>query len=144
MGMYKKIVLALDGSEISKNALRHAVELAKQNNATLIAVHVIPPIDVMDIETFKPETLLRGLRKEGEKILLEAQELAQKKGVEVQTRLEEGIPFEKICEVAQDSEADLIVMGSHGRTGIGKVLIGSVTERVISKTHCRPVLVVKA
>lgn len=143
MDMYKKIVLAVDGSEVSKNALKHAVELAKENNGTLIAVHVIPPIDVTDIEVFKPETLKRGLRKEGERILSEVIELAQKKGVKVQTIIEEGIPFEKICEVAENSDSDLIVMGSHGRTGIGKVFIGSVTERVISKTHCRPVLVVK-
>ena len=144
MDMYKKIVLAVDGSEVSKNALRHAVELAKQNNGTLIAVYVIPPIDVLDIETFKPDSLMRGLRQEGEKILSEVRELAEKKGVNVQTRLEEGIPFEKICEVAQDSGADIIVMGSHGRTGIGKVLIGSVTERVISRAQCCPVLVIKA
>ncbi len=142
MDMYKKIVLAVDGSEVSKNALRHAVELAKQNNGTLIAVHVIPPIDVTDIETFKPETLMRGLKEEGEKILSEVKELAGKEGVKVQTVIEEGIPFEKICEVAQNSDGDLIVMGSHGRTGIGKVLIGSVTERVISRAHC-PVLAVK-
>ncbi len=143
MDMYKKIVLAVDGSEVSKNALRHAVELAKQNNGTLIAVHVVPPIDVTDIETFKPETLMRGLKEEGEKILSEVKELAGKEDVKVQTVIEEGIPFEKICEVAQNLDGDLIVMGSHGRTGIGKVFIGSVTERVISRTHCCPVLVVK-
>ncbi len=142
MDMYKKIVLAVDGSEVSKNALRHAVELTKQNNGTLIAVHVIPPIDVTDIETFKPETLLRGLKEEGEKILSEVKELAREKDVKVQTIIEEGIPFEKICEVAQNSDGDIIVMGSHGRTGIEKVFIGSVTERVISRAHC-PVLVVK-
>ena len=143
MDMYKKIVLAVDGSEVSRNALRHAIELTKQNNGTLIAVHVIPPIDVTDIETFKPESLMRGLRQEGEKILSEVKELAQKEGVKVQATIEEGVPFEKICEVAENTDSDIIVMGSHGRTGIGKVFIGSVTERVISRTHCRPVLVVK-
>ncbi len=142
MDMYKTIILAVDGSEVSRNALRHAVELAKQNNGTLVAVHVIPPIDVMDIETFKPESLIRGLREEGKKILSEVRELAAGEDVKVQTTIEEGIPFEVICEAARSSGADIIVMGSHGRTGIGKVFIGSVTERVISRAHC-PVLVVK-
>lgn len=143
MDMYKKIVLAADGSEASINAVKHAIALATNCKGTLIAVYVITPIDVTDIETFKPEMLHDGLKKEGEKILSEIKERAGKEGVEVQTRIEDGIPDEKICEVAGDSDADLIVMGSHGRTGFGKVFIGSVTERVISKEQCRPVLVVR-
>ncbi len=143
MEMYKKMVLAVDGSDVSKSAVRHAVALAKSTSGTLIAMHVIPPIDITDIETFKPDTLQQGLRREGEKILSEVKGLAEKEGVQVQTRIEDGVPYEKICEVAGDSGADLIIMGSHGRTGIGKVFIGSVTERVISKAKCCPVLVVK-
>ena len=143
MDMYNKIVLAVDGSDASTNAIKHSVALAKSNNATIIALYVIPPINITDIETFRPDTLLQGLKQEGEKILAGVKELAGKEGVEVQTRVEDGIPDEKICEVAGDSDADLIIMGSHGRTGFGKVFIGSVTERVISKEKCRPVLVVR-
>ncbi len=143
MDMYKKVVLAVDGSEISSNAVRHAVMLAKQNNATIIAVHVVQPIDILDIETFKPDTVMHGLRQEGEQILSEVKKIAENEGVEVQTRIEDGPPYEKICDVAADTGADLIIMGSHGHTGIGKVFIGSVTERVISKIKSCPVLVVK-
>jgi nucleotide-binding universal stress UspA family protein len=141
--MYKKIVLAVDGSEVSKNAAKHAIALAKSTGGKLIAVHVIPPFDVTDIESFKPDTIMKGLRAEGEKILSEVKGLASKEGVQIDTRVEDGIPYERICEVAEESDADLIVMGSHGRTGIGKVFIGSVAERVIGKAKCRPVLVVK-
>ena len=141
--MYKKIVLAVDGSEISKNAAKHAVALAKSTGGELIAIHIVPPIDVTDIESFKPEMLLNGLRKEGENILSEVKSLASQAGVKIQTHVEDGIPYERICEVAEEQDADLIIMGSHGRTGLGKVFIGSVAERVISKTKCRPVLVVK-
>ena len=141
--MYKKIVLATDGSDASENAVKHAVALAKSNNGTIIALNVIAPIDITDIETFRPDVLLKGLKQEGEKILAGVKEVAGKDGVEVRTRVEEGIPDEVICEVAGDSDADLIIMGSHGRTGFGKVFIGSVTERVISKEKCRPVLVVR-
>lgn len=141
--MYKKIVLAVDGSDVSKNAAKHAVALAKSTGGELIAIHVVPPIDVTDIESFKPDTLLDGLRKEGEKILDDVRSIASSEGVKIKTSVEDGIPYEKICEVADASDADLIVMGSHGRTGIGKVFIGSVAERVISKAKCRPVLVVK-
>lgn len=142
MDMYKKIVVAVDGSEVSKNAFRHAVELTRQNNGALTVIHIVPQIETLDIETFKPESLRKGMMQEGEKILSEVRELAGKSGITVQASVEEGVPFEKICEVADKSDADLIVMGSHGRSGIGKVLIGSVTERVISRTSC-PVLVVK-
>ena len=141
--MYKKMVLAVDGSEVSKNAVKHAIALAKHNNGMLIAVHVIPPIDVTDIESFKPDTILQGLKQEGENILSDVKGLAAKENVQVQTRIEVGVPYDMICEVADETDADLIIMGSHGRTGIGKVFIGSVTERVISRTKCRPVLVVK-
>ncbi|GBE03518.1 MAG TPA: universal stress protein [Nitrospirae bacterium] len=141
--MYKKILLAVDGSDASGNAIKHAIALAKNNNGTLIALYVISPIYITDIETFKPEMLYRGLKQEGEKILADIKELAGKDGVEVMTRIEDGIPDEIICEVAGDSDADLIIMGSHGRTGFGKVFIGSVTERVISKEKCCPVLVVR-
>ncbi len=142
MVLFNKIVLAVDGSEISRNAVKYAIELARQSNGTIIAIHVIPPIDVMDIETFNPEKILEGLKEEGKKILSEVDELAAKAGVKVQTSIETGVPFEKICAVAEALGCDLILMGSHGRTGIGKVLIGSVTERVISRATC-PVLVVR-
>lgn len=141
--MYKTIVLAVDGSEISKNAAKHAVALAKSAGGKLIAVHVVPPIDVMDIESFKPEMLLKGLRKEGEKILSDVRDIASVEGVEISTSVVDGIPYDRICEAAEEADADLIIMGSHGRTGLGKVFIGSVAERVISKAKCRPVLVVK-
>lgn len=143
MALYNKLVLAIDGSDASKVAVKHAVALAKESGGTLIAVHVVPPIDVTDIETFRPDTVLEGLKKEGEKILSEVKDIADKEGVQIQTRIEDGVPYDKICEVADESDADLIIMGSHGRTGIGKVFIGSVTENVISKEKCRPVLVVR-
>lgn len=141
--MYKKIVLAVDGSEVGKNAAKHAVALAKSTGGKLIAVHVIPPFSVTEIESFKPDTIMKGLREEGEKILSDVKEIASKDGVQVDARIEDGIPYDRICEVAEESNADLIVMGSHGRTGIGKVFIGSVAERVIGKIKCCPVLVVK-
>ena len=143
MAIYKKLVLAVDGSEVSKSAVQHAVKLAKQESGTIIAVHIIPPIDVTDIETFRPEMVLESLKREGEQILAEVKEIAEKEGAQVQTRIEYGIPYEKICEAAEESDADLIIMGSHGHSGIEKVFIGSVTERVIRKIKCCPVLVVK-
>jgi nucleotide-binding universal stress UspA family protein len=141
--MYKKIVLAVDGSEVSKNAAKHAVALAKSTGGELTAIHVVPPIDASIVESFNPEMLFEGLKKEGEKILSEVRDIASAEGVRIETRVEEGIPDEKICEVAEELNTDLIVMGSHGRTGIGKVFIGSVAERVISKEKGHPVLVVR-
>ena len=143
MDMYKKIVLAVDGSEASSNAIKHAVALAKNNTGTLIALYVVSPIDISNLGVVKPEMLYQGLKEEGEKILSGIKGLAQNEGVDIQTRVEEGIPDEVICKVAEESDADLIIMGSHGRTGFGKVFVGSVTERVISKEKSCPVLVVR-
>nr|HID58254.1 universal stress protein [Desulfobacterales bacterium] len=129
---YKRILVATDGSEFSDEALRQAVSLAKKNNARLTAVSVA--------YTARPWVLKDAIRQEAEKALLRAKELAEQEGVVLRTRIEEGYPFEKIIEVAKELKSDLIVMGSHGHTGIGKILIGSVTERVIGGAPC-PVLV---
>lgn len=86
------------------------------------------------------DELLKG---QGEKILAEAREIAESEGVTIRTRLEEGEPFEKIIEVTQEENCDLIVMGRRGITRLERALMGSVTARVIGHTPC-PVMIVKA
>lgn len=130
---YKRILIATDGSEFSEEAVRRALALAKENNAQVTAVCVVYAV--------RTWALKDSIRQEAEKFLAQAQELAQQEGIFLRTRIEEGYPFEKIIEVAKELGSDLIVMGSHGHTGIGKIFLGSVTERVIGGAPC-PVLVV--
>jgi nucleotide-binding universal stress UspA family protein len=134
MEMYKKILVATDGSDSSEEALKKAFRIAKQNNGQVTAVCVASFTHAW--------ALKNAMREEAEKTLERARELAGQEGVSLATRIEEGYPFEEIVEAAKKLHSDLIIMGSHGHTGITKVLLGSVTERVIGMAPC-PVLVVK-
>ena len=131
---YKRILVATDGSKFSEEAVRRALVLAKENNAQVTAVSVA--------YTDRAWALKDAVMEDAKRTLAQAQEIARQEGVPLRTRIEEGYPFEKIIEVAKELESDLIVMGSHGHTEIGKILIGSVTERVIGGAPC-PVLVVQ-
>jgi nucleotide-binding universal stress UspA family protein len=134
MEMYKRILVATDGSDFSEEALKRALRMAKQNNGQVTAVCVASSTHAWALKD--------AMRQEAEKALDRARELAKQEGVSLATRIEEGYPFEEIVAAAEKLGSDLIVMGSHGHTGISKVLLGSVTERVIGIASC-PVLVVK-
>jgi nucleotide-binding universal stress UspA family protein len=138
MKMYEKILVATDGSSYSEEAVEYAINLAKASGAELIALHVAtidPSIgmiweDVKDIVMTRQGTMLEDIKKE-----------AEKRGVDIRTIIEQGIPSEKIIETAEKEGADVIIMGSHGHSGLEKILVGSVTERVIGGTSL-PVMVV--
>ncbi len=131
---FKNIVIATDASRFSERAAEEAVQLAKQTGAALYAIAVTRP-------DATPERI-----KESEDALQRIKTLSQKEAIRVETELVKNRPHEKICEAiiefAKRNTADLIVMGSHGRTGISKLLMGSVAERVIGHAPCA-VLVVK-
>lgn len=134
MGTYKRILVATDGSEFSQEAVKRALALAKENSAEVIAVYVA--------STQRAWILKEALNQEAKRILAQAKEFADREGLSLKTRIEEGYPFEQIIKVAKEINSDLIIMGSHGRTGMRKILVGSVTERVIGGAPC-PVLVVQ-
>lgn len=136
---YDTILVATDGSSYSDAAVEYAINLAKNCNSKLIVLHVatIDPSIGMIWENVKEIVMSRQ-----KKMLERVKKNAEKKGVEnVETLIVRGIPSEKILEVAESHNADLIVMGSHGHTKIGRIVIGSVTERVAGKAPC-PVLVI--
>jgi nucleotide-binding universal stress UspA family protein len=126
----KRIVLATDGSAHSEAAAGTAGHLAKRFNL---------PVTVVSVITSSHSASRRA---EAEKAVNAKVERLQAMGVTVEGKLVEGRPDEAIVKAAEDVGADLIIMGSHGRTGLVKVLLGSVAERVIGQAHC-PVLVVK-
>ncbi len=139
MGKYRKILVAFDGSESSKNALRQAIKLANTEKCWIKVLSVIPAYEG------EMELWVRGvkdaLRKPGEKMLSEAMEIAKSEGALIMTSLEEGEAYERIIDTADGENCDLIVMGSRGMRLIESTLVGSVTARVIGYTH-RDVLVV--
>jgi len=130
MSRYNKILVPMDGSETSKNALRQSFKLAFDEKMWMTVVAIDPPylgdIDLVGISNIKD--VLKG---RGEEILEEARKIAAEENASIKTRHEEGEPFAKIVEIAEEENCDLIVMGRRGLHGIERTLMGSVTAKVI-------------
>jgi universal stress protein A len=134
----RTILHPTDFSERSAAAFRLACALARDYDAWLIALHVMPSEVVYAEGVVLPTP--QGYRLE---MLDKLEEMrAEGPGVRIETRLAEGNPAEQINRLAAEVPCDLIVMGTHGRTGLGRLLMGSVAEQVVRKAPC-PVLTVK-
>jgi len=130
------ILFATDFSEHSNHALHAARALARDYDAQLIALHVVPYPTMTYSDGVIPPDL--GIRDEAAREELEHLDLPPGS----QRRFEEGDTVETILRTAREADADLIVMGTHGRTGLSRLLMGSVAEPVVRKAHC-PVLTVR-
>lgn len=139
-GSYRRLLVAVDASESGSNAFRQACRLGggEARIAAITAIPVYP--DQFDVLATK-ERVGEALRREGERILSEVEKVAREEGVDVKLILEEGSPFERIVDVAEEGGYDLIVMGRRGKSRIEKALVGSVTSRVIGHSQ-RDVMVV--
>jgi len=133
----KTILAATDFSPMSEHAFRFAGALARDYGARLIALHVIhPPVAVYaETAVFMEEPDFSAAR--------ETLNALRIPGVDVEYRLMEGEPAATIVQVAEETHANLIVMGTHGRGGIVRVLMGSVAEDVLRSAPC-PVMTVKS
>jgi len=136
-GELKRILVPLDGSRFSKEALTRALALAGEQQGELLAVSVLdaPASFTHEVPDVAQE-ILAGL----EKLVGDAASKAAAQGVPCHTGVYQGSAYRAIVDAAGQNQADLIVMGSHGRTGLKRLLMGSVTERVIGYAEC-PVLV---
>ncbi|MFC7211714.1 universal stress protein [Natronoarchaeum sp. GCM10025321] len=128
--MYRRILLPTDGSAGSQRALEHAVALADEVGATIHAVYVVNTSEYDELEGNSTDELERT----GETALDGVQRTCGRVGVDVETELRHGAPHEEILAAADDAAADAIVMGTHGRTGIDRLLVGSVTERIVRES----------
>lgn len=141
MGRYRKILVAVDGSEAGKNAFRQACRIGRQDKSWITVITTIPIFsDQFDVLSIR-EKVSATLKAEGEKILADIRQIAQEEDVFIRTILEEGTPFDTIVDTGDEGNFDLIVMGRHGRQRVEKALVGSVTARVIGNSQ-RDVLVV--
>lgn len=144
--MYKQILVPVDGSQTALGALRHAVELARAFKAELFVVHVIDiyPFLGVGAETAVGQAeYLSAANANAEGALRAAVEIVEAAGLPCESATVEGHAAEEgILQAAGTADADLIVMGSHGRRGIEKLLLGSVTQRVLQQARV-PVLVVR-
>jgi len=146
--LVNKILVALDGSKASNDALNFALELAELTSASLELLTIVPPVFLpsYSIYVLKSDAIAscaKNLEISFRGVLSKAQEDVRKRKhvFNVSTRFEKGEPSEKIVEVAKSGGFDLIVMGSRGLGGRVSAL-GSVSSRVVDKSSC-PVLIVK-
>lgn len=140
MGRYRRILVAVDGSESSKNAFRQACRIALEDKSWLTVITTIPSYEDLFQMPSIQEKVSIALRAEGEKIVAEIKEIAAEEDTYIKTLLEEGTPFDTIIDTAEEGNYDLIVMGRLGMKRIEKALVGSVTARVIGNSQ-RDVLV---
>ncbi|MFB6093978.1 MAG: universal stress protein [Halanaeroarchaeum sp.] len=140
--MYDRLLVPTDGSPESLAAADEAFAFAGAVGASVEAVFVVDTRDYSTLPEGKWVSIADELEAEGERALEEVEARAEDAGVPVSTAVTRGVPHEAILERAETVGADLIVMATHGRTGIDRFLLGSVTEKVIRSTD-RPVLVVR-
>ena len=140
MGRYRKILVAVDGSESSRNALHQAFKLANEEKCWITVTSVVPPYEG-EIEILGVKDIRAALRKPCEEALAEVEKIAKTERMLVKTVCEEGEVYERIVDLADAENCDVIVMGRRGQRPIERSLIGSVTARVIGHTQ-RDVLVV--
>ena len=149
---YGRILLTLDGSPFAAQALPHGASLARQYAAELIVLRVIAGLHPHGLN-YVPETLLPEVQAYTQGIQIRwvaevQQEQAQvvtelrQSGINASSAIEVGDPAETILDFAENNRADLIVMSTHGRTGVQRFMYGSVAEKVLQGAPC-PVLLVR-
>jgi len=142
--MFHKILVATGGSPWSNQAVAYAIEMAKDYTLPLIILHVVaetPPYFIAEAGT-PPESLLADSEAEGRRILSDAAAMATEAGVTYSTELVWGRVPEVVCRVADEQECDLIIVGSRALKGFKRLMIGSISNAIASKSPC-PILIVK-
>ena len=139
----KNILCPVDHSDCSKEALKYAVSFAIKDNSKLYLLHVIDirtfdeSINAMTPQIPDDETLAQLKTK-----LLDCIPEEMRDDMNVEALVVQGIPFVEIISTAKKNDIDMIVLGSHGRTGITHMMMGSVSEKVVRKAPC-PILIVR-
>lgn len=142
---FNRLLIPVDGSASSLKAARFGLRLAARDDSEVVAVHVVDEESVADLARYadRPvDEILERMRQNGEDYLEQLREIARRQGVRIFGEVRIGIPHRALLKLATEVGADLIVMGTVGRKGPRRVLVGSVTERVIAQSPV-PVLVVK-
>ena len=146
MSRHRRILHPTDFSGASGAALKRAIALAKADKAQLFLAHVVAPPMPIAGEGYIPPNLYEDLeasaRKYAEKKLAALQVKARAAGVRAASLVLEGVAHEQIVRAARSKKVDLVVIGTHGRTGLAKLFLGSVASRVVAAATC-PVLTVR-
>lgn len=143
--MFKRILLPTDGSQGASEALNCATAIARKFDSELEVVFVTEPHPMLTAPYSESILMdaLQATREEGENVLAQATETARQSGIDqVKSAMLEGHPAEEIVRYAREHQMDIIVMGTHGRRGINRMLLGSIAEEVV-RTASMPVMTVR-
>lgn len=142
--MFKKILCPVDFSEFTDQILTYAVNIAKRFDSELHLIHVIPNLNYFTpYESFlTPENLVAIERNIEGEVGKDFDKITKKLDLPFKRIIKTGVTFVEIIDYIKDQGVDLVVMGTHGRSGIEHILIGSVAEKVVRKSPC-PVLTVR-
>ena len=130
MNIYKKILVAIDGSKTSMNALREFINFSRADKPDITIITVIPPYDG-DLNALWVDNIDSAIKKQCDAAISDALKIAQEAGVTIRALCEEGEIYERIVDLADTENFDFIVMGKKGTSLIEKAFVGSVTARVI-------------
>ena len=139
--MYSQILVPTDGSPASDAAIEHAIDLARQYDATLHALYVVDGAAYSTLEA-GAQVVVDALESEGDEATRRVAEAAERAGVGCETTVATGTAYSAIRDYVDERAIDMVVMGTHGRKGLDRYLLGSVTERVV-RTSDVPVLTVR-
>lgn len=140
--LYKKILIATDGSEYTRKAVDYGIDIAINTGAKLQAIYVVDTGAYKSIPLSAPmKYAFSLLRQEGEKAIKYVTSMAEAEGLEVEGVIAEGQPADEIIKYAEKNSIDLIVMGKLGKSGLDRFLIGSVADKVIRNSRI-PVIAV--
>lgn len=139
--MYDEILVPTDGSPASDAAITHAIDLAERYDARLHALYVVDGAAYSTLEAGS-EIVIEALESEGKDATERVAQAAGDAGIDSETAVTTGTAYRSIIDYADEHDIDMIVMGTHGRKGIDRYLLGSVTERVV-RTSDVPVLTVR-
>lgn len=143
MGRYERILVPTDGSDATREAVQQAVDLAAEHGATVHALYVVNSASFAGLPMDSSwENVSAMLSEEGTAALDDVAAIAERRDVAVERELADGNPAREIVRYAEDEDCDLVVMGTHGRGGIDRLLLGSVAEKVV-RSSTVPVLTVR-
>jgi len=141
----KKVLVPIDFSDYSKSSLRYAVNFAKQFNAEIYLIYVVEPV-IYPPDFSMGQIAIPSVSAEwDERAKVELENLAKTEipeGIKVKTILKNGKPFLEIIDTASEEDIDLIIIATHGHSGVEHILFGSTAEKVVRKAPC-PVLTLR-
>lgn len=141
--MYDDILVPTDGSEGVEEAVEHARDLAGKYDARVHVLYVVNTSTYSSLPADSNwESIVSALEEEGERSTSDLAQRLEDSGVEVVREVVDGVPHHEILGYADENGVDLVVMGTHGKTGLDRLLLGSVTEKVVRKSEV-PVLTVR-